>query len=115
MRRPTETDLVRQCLDLLKLRGVYAWRNNSGAFVLGKGSGRRFFRAGAKGSADVIGVLPGSGRFLAVECKVGSNQPTADQVAFLDAVRAAGGVAVVIRDVAELVALLDDLQAGRGS
>jgi hypothetical protein len=47
---------------------------------------------------------------LAVECKQPGNKPTAQQAAFLAADEAAGGLAVVIRDVAELVQLLDGLQ-----
>jgi hypothetical protein len=111
MRAPREQDTVRACLQLLSLRGVFAWRNNSGAFVLGRGRGRRFFRAGLPGSSDVLGVLPG-GKFLAVECKAGRNRETLEQAAFLEAVRAAGGVAVTVRDVGELAALLDGLEAG---
>jgi hypothetical protein len=107
MKASHESDLVRQILQLLALRRVPAWRNNSGAFVLGTGKARRFFRAGVKGGADVLAVLPPGGRLLAIEAKVGRNAPTADQRAFLDAVESAGGLAVVVRDVAELVQLLD--------
>ena len=45
MKAPREQDLVAACLQLLRLRGVFAWRNNSGAFVLGEGKRRRFFRS----------------------------------------------------------------------
>jgi hypothetical protein len=113
MKKPRESDVLAACLQLLRLRGVFAWRNNSGAFVLGDGKGRRFFRAGLPGSADILGVLPG-GRFLAVEVKRPGGKPTPPQRAFLAAVEAAGGVSTVIRDVAELVALLDGLQGVQG-
>jgi hypothetical protein len=106
MKAPRETTLVAACLQLLALRGVFAWRNNSGAFVLGEGKGRRFVRAGMKGSADILGVLPG-GRFLAVECKIGRNRPTTAQTAFLNTIRAAGGLALVVWDVKELAEALD--------
>jgi hypothetical protein len=111
MKAAREQDLVAACLTLLSLRGVFAWRNNSGAFVLGQGQGRRFFRAGLVGSADILGLLPPAGRFLALECKVGRNKPTAQQAAFLAAVEAAGGLSLVVYDVAELVRLLDGLSA----
>jgi hypothetical protein len=108
---PKEQDLVNACLQLLALRNVFAWRNNSGAFVLGEGAARRFFRAGKVGGSDVLAVLPPAGQLLAIECKrPGGKGPTAAQAAFLDSVRAAGGEAAVIRDVAELVQLLDGLQ-----
>jgi hypothetical protein len=109
VKAPREQDLVNACLRLLRLRGVYAWRNNSGAFVLGQGKGRRFFRAGLVGSSDILGVLPPSGRLLAVEVKRPGGRPTPHQQAFLDQVRAAGGVAAVVRDVADLGAMLDRL------
>jgi hypothetical protein len=96
-------------LQLLKLRGVLAWRNNSGAFVLGKGKGRRFFRAGLVGSSDILGCLPAGGRLLAVECKLPGGKLTPHQQAFLEAVRACCGVAAVVCDMKELVALLDGL------
>jgi hypothetical protein len=101
MRAPRETELVGACLRLLALRGVFAWRNNSGAFVIGKGRARRFVRAGAVGAPDIIGVLPG-GRFLAVECKRPGRRPTPAQDAFLDRLRQAGALALVIDDVAAL-------------
>jgi hypothetical protein len=106
MRAPREQDTVRACLQLLQLRGIFAWRNNSGAFVLGRARNRRFFRAGTPGGSDILGVLPG-GRFLAVEVKRPRGMPTPRQQMFLAAVEAAGGVAVVIRDVGELAALLN--------
>lgn len=102
-----EGQMVKACLALLKLRGVMAWRNNSGALK----AGNRFVRFGAVGSADILGIL-GGGRFLAVECKAGRNKPTAAQAAFLGAVAKAGGLAVVVRDVRELQAALD--AAARG-
>jgi hypothetical protein len=58
VKAPRETALVRACLELLALRRILAWRNNSGAFLLGEGTGRRFVRAGLRGSADILGVLP---------------------------------------------------------
>ncbi len=108
MRAPRETDLVRACLQYLALLRIPAWRINSGAMRVRGASGReRFIRFnGAKGCADVLGLLPPSGRFLAIECKMPGRSTTADQAAFLDAVRTAGGLALVVHDVAELAAAL---------
>jgi hypothetical protein len=102
MKAPRETDLVRSCLNLLHAVGVFAWRNNTGAVVLRDGQKRRFFRAGLVGSSDIIGVLPGSGRMLAVECKQPGGRVTAGQRAFLDLVAAAGGAALVVSDLRQL-------------
>lgn len=110
LKKQTETALVASLLQLLKLRGIYAWRNNSGAFVLGEGKGRRFFRAGLVGGSDILGVVPPRGRFLACEAKVGRNKPTADQELFLAAVRDSGGLACVCYSTQEL----DDFLAENG-
>lgn len=54
--------IVSPALALLHAAGVLCWRNNvdqRGRVKCGLGTG----------SADIIGVLPGSGRFFALECK----------------------------------------------
>jgi hypothetical protein len=112
VKAPTEATLVRACLELLALRRIFGWRNNSGGFVVGEGKDRRLVRAGLKGSPDIIAVLPPTGRFVGIECKVGRNRPTPEQAAFLETVRAAGGLALVVWDVRELAEALDGLQAG---
>lgn len=71
-----EGAVVRSCLDYLAVRGIMAWRNNSGATHTERKDGSRgFVRFGRVGSADILGVLPG-GRFLAVECKAPRGYPT---------------------------------------
>jgi hypothetical protein len=102
-----EAVMLRQVLDLLHLRGIFAWRNHTTGIW---DPTRRRFRAnaGLRGVADVLGVLPG-GRFLAVECKGPRGRLTEEQVAFLDNVVKAGGVALVVKDVKELERELDAL------
>lgn len=104
----TEAQVLRACLDLLRLRGVLAWRNNSGMLRDARGRPVRF---GLVGSSDILGVLPG-GRLLAVEVKRPGGRPTEAQRGFLGAVIGAGGAALVIDDVAALAAVLDRLIAG---
>ena len=94
-----ETDLVKACLSYLELCGAFVWRNNSGQLRDRTGRPVRF---GKVGSADIIGVWT-DGKFLAVECKIGRNTPTAQQDAFLDAVAAHGGHAIVARSVDDIV------------
>jgi hypothetical protein len=101
-------------LQLLALRRIPAWRANTGAMrIAGAGGRQRFVRFNVKGCADVLGLLPPSGRLLAVECKMPGRKTTADQRAFLDNVAAAGGLALVVTDLRDLVAALD-AAAGRG-
>ncbi len=110
VKAPRETDLCNACLQLLRLRGIYAWRQNVSGIKRRDRAGREFWAApGLRGVADLIGVLPG-GKFLAVETKTAAGKLSPEQAAFLDNIRAAGGVAVVIRSLDELVSLLDTLQ-----
>lgn len=112
--KPTtpESAVLSGCLKLLALRQVPAWRNNVGGFKVGN----RFVRAGTKGSSDILAVVPfpgpHRGRLLCVECKRRGGKPTAEQSAFLDRVRVAGGIGLVIDDVGELADALDRLEQG---
>jgi len=104
---PREQDVVRACLDMLWLRGVFAWRQNCGAFKVGRGDHKRFVRAtNVNGVSDILGVLP-NGRFLAVECKRQGNTPTEDQRTFLNAVNRRGGLGLVVYDADDLAEILD--------
>lgn len=51
---------------------------------------------GRSGVPDIIACV--SGLFLAIECKAGKNKPTALQVREIEAIRTAGGVAVVANE-----------------
>lgn len=107
-----ETDLVKQILDYLALRGVFAWRQNQGAMKgTYSGTGKKWFLrfAGAKGISDVIGVLEPEGRFLAIEAKVKPNKPTDDQTAFLERVRECGGVGILAYDLDDVRSVFRDL------
>jgi hypothetical protein len=112
MRAPTETALVRACLDYLRLRGVLAWRQNTSGLRRQDRRGRTFWAPAALvGISDIIGILPG-GRFLALEAKVGKRQPTAEQLLFLEAIATAGGLAGVVRSLKDLEALLGPAVTG---
>jgi len=92
-----ETELVRMCLDYLHLKGVFAWRNNSGGFK----KGEHFIRVGCVGSADIIGII-NHGRFLAVECKVGRNRPSDRQKAWGSQISERGGLLIVAYSIDDL-------------
>jgi hypothetical protein len=107
---PRESEILRQVLDYLALRQIPAWRSNSGGMTIDTGLTRRHVRFnGAPGCSDVLGLLPPSGRLLAVECKRPGKKPTAAQQRFLDMVTANGGLALVISDVRSLDAALKGL------
>jgi hypothetical protein len=87
--------------------GAVLFRNNRGMFRLINRDG--FVRAGleAKGSSDLIGWMP-DGRFLAVEVKLPNKKPSKDQLSFLAAVNAAGGVGFVSSSEEQLIELLSN-------
>ena len=89
-----ETDLVKECLAYLKLKGIMAWRNNTGGTVSEYKGRKRFTRFGQPGSVDILGILP-YGQLLAVECKVGKNKLTAIQEDWLSRAKEHGAKVIV--------------------
>jgi Holliday junction resolvase len=67
----------------LKTRGVYYFSPATHGY-------------GRSGVPDIICCI--NGRFLAIECKAGTNQPTELQKREIDKIRAAKGIAAVIRE-----------------
>jgi hypothetical protein len=96
-------------LDYLALRGCFAWRNNTGRYVVDG----RHISYGFVGSSDVLGVAP-DGRFIGVECKTAAGTLKPAQVEFMQQVNARGGVAIVVRpdDYVELIERVLSEEAG---
>lgn len=63
------------------------------------------------GSADLVGLLRG-GRVLAIEVKTPGALPTAEQRAWIAAVRRWGGAAACVRSVDEAMAALTAAESG---
>ena len=98
-----EKSVKTECLEYLKLMGIYAWNNPSGAVKVGD---NRFMSFGFKGSADIIGILPRSGRFIAVECKSDKGKLSEAQERFLNKIKDMGGLAVVARSFKDIEKVL---------
>ena len=64
---------------------------------------------GASGVPDIVGCY--NGRFFGIECKAGSNTPTALQQANLDHIQETGGIALVIneKNVADVSRALQEM------
>lgn len=97
MSRNAETATVAAVLQYLALRGVYAWRNNSGAHVVDATAttARKFIRFGFRGSSDILGI-DDRGRLWAVEVKNTGGKLSAYQKAFLEEIQRRGGVGVCV-------------------
>ena len=98
-----ESDIQRLIMLALSEAGCLIWRNNTG--VLKNAAGIPIKFGLCVGSSDLIGIAPG-GRFLAVEIKTPTGKATPEQMRFIEAVRARGGVSGIARSPAEALALL---------
>ena len=94
-------------LDYLRIRHIYAWRNNTAAVSISgvPGKRNRFVRFGLKGSSDILGILD-DGRFLAIEVKAPKGRTTVEQENFLGSIRMRGGLAFVARSVEDVMKVL---------
>jgi hypothetical protein len=91
---------------LVKSGRAIVWRNNGGMARYGQAKVRYGL---APGSADLVGLLVPSGRFLAVEVKAPTTHHrgdglTDDQVRWRCVVERAGGIYVLATSVAEALA-----------
>ncbi len=117
----SEAEVQRAILAYLDTRGdVVAWRANSRVVVMpGKGGRPSLYRMGFKGQPDIVGyvmrrptfTMPPALRvavFLAVEVKAEGKEHdvSQEQRAFLDKVRADGGIAIVASCVEHVAAAL---------
>jgi Holliday junction resolvase len=89
-----ESRVKKQVVEILKREGVYYFYPVTGGF-------------GRSGVPDIVCCL--NGRFFGIECKAGTNKPTALQEAEMARIRLAGGKTLVVNetnlnDVKELVA-----------
>ncbi len=101
-----ERVILGHCLDFLTLHRIPHWRNNTGARTDVYKGKKRFTRFGIVGASDILGILAPSGRWLAIECKRPGEELTEAQAAFIDNIRAAGGLAFCVSDVKQLEAAL---------
>lgn len=93
-RTSAHTALVGDVIRRLGRRWVL-WENRTGTVATRDG---RYIAYGLKGSADILGFLPG-GYFLAIECKTGNGQLDPRQLAFRRTVERHGGCYVIARSV----------------
>jgi Holliday junction resolvase len=103
----SEQDLVNAIIEYLQYMGAVAIRINSGQIQAYSSEGKaRIIRLAPAGTSDILACR--GGRFLAIEAKIYPNQPTEKQRAFLDSVRAAGGLAMVAWSIEDVIERLAD-------
>lgn len=98
--------LVRACLEYLRLRGIHAWQAQAGAVRTRQG---RWVRLSPAGTPDILGIVPGSGRLIGIEVKTGKGRRNKAQRAWHEAALRAGALVLTVRDVRELVRLVEEV------
>ena len=91
MLEPKEADILRQCMQWLKLYGVFCWRQNQGAIAGEHNGKRRFLRFSSAVGIRHPGHPAADGPTLAIECKRPGRSRRWSR-AFLQVVRQSGGV-----------------------
>lgn len=104
----SESEILKECLSVLKEMKIFCWRQNTGAFQTKNGG---FFRSSIAGVSDILGLLP-NGRFLAVECKREKGGVVSEaQKNFLSQIDSNGGLAIVSNNAESLKKIiLQELQ-----
>lgn len=91
----TEKQIQNMIIEYLNLSGHYVWRNNSGMVKMqNKDGSTRMWKAGVKGSSDIIGIAK-NGRMIAIECKRPGKKMTQEQQWFLVEIKNRNGYAFV--------------------
>ena len=91
-----EADLITTIKKYLAtLPETFAWKEHGGQY-------------GTAGIPDII--VCHRGHFIALEAKVGKNQPTKLQAVTIEQIRKAGGTAAVVRSVADVKTIISELE-----
>lgn len=99
----SEADLYNVIRLAVTEHGGRVFRNNVGLFTTDHGT--KIMTGLCEGSSDLIGWTK-LGRFLAIEVKSPTGKLTKEQLAFLKAVIASGGVGIVARSVKDVTDVL---------
>jgi hypothetical protein len=86
---PTEKEIKRSIRRYLDMRGIFNWNQWQGQMSV-------------KGVPDIVGILPGGGRILAIEVKKPGRKASEVQQKFIDDINKSGGVAFVATSVEEV-------------
>jgi hypothetical protein len=112
-----ETKLMRLIMIALSNNNCISWRNETAGAYVGKvihkdaqivtlANAHLMTFGLAVGSADIIGIHKPTGRFLAFEVKTKTGRPTKEQLNFIEQVRAANGIAGIVRSTQDALDLL---------
>ena len=90
-----ESELQKAIINYLNKIGMFAWRNNVGAFAGTYKGKKRFIRFSPKGSGDIF-AIDKEGRFHSIEIKSKGKNLTTDQHHWMDVVNEHRGYAFYV-------------------
>jgi|SRR5579872_2540524 len=97
----SEHQIQQAILQYLKVRGIFAWRNNTiGVWDSKLGIYRK--NTTIKGVSDILGILP-TGRFLAIEVKRKGGIVSDEQLEFNYTINKNGGLAFVAYSIDDVI------------
>jgi hypothetical protein len=105
MKKVLEKDIQASIIQLLQLKHVFHYRNNSGSAI---GKGDHLIRFGASGSPDIICVI--AGRYVGLEVKRPGGKLRDSQIAFRDALARAGGFYFTVTSLDDAVDAIETIQ-----
>lgn len=100
-----EKHIVKQIMDYLALRGVFHFRNNTGAMQGEYGGKKWFVRFGLPGAPDIFALR--NGRLYGIECKRPGAKQSDEQVEYQRKFEKAGGYYVLARDLVDVQAVME--------
>lgn len=107
--KPREADVQQAIRLALGLEpGLVLWRNQVGVAMHAERTVP--YGVGGVGGSDLIGLL--NGRFIALEIKTPTGRVRAEQLGFIECVRANGGFAAIVRGVEDARAAIDRARKG---
>lgn len=105
-RNVSESEVIREVKEVIRITGLKLQRINTGCFAIGEGRAKRFVKTAEAGTLDFEGY-DNHGRHLGIECKrpVGGRLSD-EQAARIDDINRKGGVAFVVTSGNEALELL---------
>jgi hypothetical protein len=104
MQKILEKDIQHACLELLRYKGYFVWKQNNAGIMKPNGS---YIPSTIPGIADIIGLSP-KGRFVAIEVKRPGGIVTELQRGFIRCVSANNGLAGVVHSIDEMQSTLSE-------
>ena len=105
-RNVSESEVIRQVKEVIRITGLKLQRINTGCFTVGEGRAKRFIKTAEAGTLDFEGY-DNHGRHVGIECKrpVGGRLSD-EQAARIADINRKGGIAFVARSGNEALELL---------